>query len=230
MFSSIAPRYNFITKAFSYGMDPGWKRLGLRLAGLPERARVLDLAAGTGDFSVLVAASRPRAQVVAADLTFAMLPLVRNRGIEQTVCADALKLPFPDGCFDCVFVGYGLRNFPSLPEVLGEIARVTRPGGSLVSLDFFLPENAVWRGLYLAYLYAQGALWGILLHGRARTYTYIPDSLRSFVTIEGLSKALRAAGYDSVAARSFVLGGIGVHHAVIGPDPHPRQGTVSRRN
>ena len=95
-----------------------------------------------------------------------------------------------------------------------EIERVTRPGGSLVSLDFFLPANALLRPLYLAYLYAQGAFWGLVLHGRPRVYTYIPDSLRSFVSIEDFSTLLQRTGYQQVDTRRYILGGIGLHWAV----------------
>ena len=77
-------------------------------------------------------------------------------------------------CFDCVFIGYGLRNFPSLDQALREIERVTRPGGWLVSLDFFLPANWLLRSLYLAYLYAQGTFWGLgsARSGRVCTLTF----------------------------------------------------------
>jgi len=112
-----------------------------------------------------------------------------------------------------VFVGYGLRNFGNLGAALHEIERVTRPGGLLVSLDFFLPANRILRALYLGYLYAQGAFWGIVLHGRARVYTYIPHSLRCFLSIEEFSALLRATGFPHVRARSFILGGIGLHWA-----------------
>jgi demethylmenaquinone methyltransferase/2-methoxy-6-polyprenyl-1,4-benzoquinol methylase len=115
--------------------------------------------------------------------------------------------------FDGVFIGYGLRNFPSLSLALGEIGRVTRPGGLLVSLDFFLPANRLLRRLYLGYLYTQGAFWGFLLHGRPRIYTYIPDSLRSFLSIEDFSSMLRNQGYHRVQTRRFLLGGIGLHWA-----------------
>ena len=136
-----------------------------------------------------------------------------SRGLNEAVCGDAGKLPFADASFDCVFVGYGLRNFPSLDAALQEIERVTRPGGCIVSLDFFLPANRVFRHGYLGYLYAQGALWGLLLHGRARTYTYIPDSLRSFISIDDFSSLLKRRGYADVSARSYILGGIGLHCA-----------------
>jgi demethylmenaquinone methyltransferase/2-methoxy-6-polyprenyl-1,4-benzoquinol methylase len=213
MFSTVAPRYDFITRAFSYGMDPGWKRAGVKLARLPEKPVVLDLAAGTGDFSLMVADRYPGARSIAVDLTERMLQLAQERGVERTVCGDACLLPFPDNSFDCVFVGYGLRNFPKLEVAVREIGRVTRPGGMLVSLDFFLPANAVMRELYLGYLFAQGALWGTLLHGRPRVYTYIPDSLRSFVSIDDFSSLLRRTGYRSVDSRKYILGGIGLHWA-----------------
>jgi len=214
MFSTVAPRYDFITRTFSYGMDRHWKRTGLDRAKLPDRPVVLDLAAGTGDFSLMVRQRYPGSRAVAVDITERMLQLARERGVQHTVCADAGLLPFPDHSFDCVFVGYGLRNFPNLKVAVNEIERVTRPGGSLVSLDFFLPSNALLRPLYLGYLYAQGAFWGLVLHGRPRVYTYIPDSLRTFVSIDDFSSLLHRTGYHHVDTRRYILGGIGLHWAV----------------
>jgi demethylmenaquinone methyltransferase/2-methoxy-6-polyprenyl-1,4-benzoquinol methylase len=213
MFSTVAPRYDFITRTFSYGMDRRWKRTGLERAALPDKPVVLDLAAGTGDFSLMVQQRYPGSRAVAVDITERMLQLARERGVEQTVCGDAGRLPFPDHSFDCVFVGYGLRNFPKLDIAVQEIERVTKPGGLLVSLDFFLPPNYVLQRLYLGYLYAQGAFWGMLLHGRPRVYTYIPDSLRTFVSIDDFSSLLRRTGYRKVDERRFILGGIGLHWA-----------------
>ena len=216
MFHTVAPRYDFITRAFSYGMDRRWKRTLLDRATLPDRPVVLDLASGTGDFSLMVNQRYPGARAVAVDITERMLQLARVRGVQHTVCGDAGMLPFPDHSFDCVFVGYGLRNFPNLNVAVSEIERVTRPGGSLVSLDFFLPSNALLRPFYLAYLYAQGTFWGFVLHGQPRVYTYIPDSLRTFVSIDDFSALLHHSGYRQVDARRYILGGIGLHWAVKG--------------
>jgi demethylmenaquinone methyltransferase / 2-methoxy-6-polyprenyl-1,4-benzoquinol methylase len=213
MFGSIARRYDFVTRVFSYGMDRRWKRSSVERLALPQKASVLDLAAGTGDFSRLILDRFPAARVVAADLTEPMLRRALDRGIPHVLCADATALPLAPGSFDCVFVGYGLRNFPDLAAALREIERVMRPGGSLVTLDFFLPSNHLFRRAYLAYLYAQGAFWGLLLHGRARTYTYIPHSLRGFVSINELSALLARAGFHQIESRSFIFGGIGLHSA-----------------
>jgi len=214
MFSKIAPRYDFITRAFSFGMDRSWKLSAVEKALLPDDARVLDLACGTGDFSELVIRGFPRARAVGVDLTEPMLHAARRRGLTETICADATALPFADQTFDRVFVGYGLRNFPNLVAALLEIKRVTRAGGMLVSLDFFLPENRIWRRLFLGYLYVQGTFWGALLHGRPRVYTYIPDSLRHFVSMSAFTALLQDAGYARVEKRAHLLGGIGLHWAV----------------
>jgi len=171
MFSTIAPRYDFITRIFSYGMDRRWKQRGVEMAGLPDGAVVLDLASGTGDFSHLVTQRCPGARSVAVDLTERMLRLARASGIAEAACADATILPFADQTFDAVFIGYGLRNFPDLNAALREI------------------------------------------HGRPRIYTYIPDSLRSFISLQDFAERLRGFGYASVKAHGFILGGIGLHWA-----------------
>jgi demethylmenaquinone methyltransferase/2-methoxy-6-polyprenyl-1,4-benzoquinol methylase len=148
------------------------------------------------------------------DITENMLRLARAQGVEEAACADATNLPFADNSFDCVFIGYGLRNFPNLRIALREIERVTKPGGSMVSLDFFLPSSPLFRPLYLGFLYAQGAFWGTLLHGRPRTYTYIPDSIRSFVSVKEFTSLLQREGYEQIVASEFIFGGIGMHRAV----------------
>jgi demethylmenaquinone methyltransferase/2-methoxy-6-polyprenyl-1,4-benzoquinol methylase len=195
-------------------MDSGWKRSLVERAELPSKPVILDLACGTGDFSRLVSDRCPGARTVAVDITERMLGLARRQGnVQDAVCGDAGLLPFPEASFDCVFIGYGLRNFPNLEQALREIERVTRPGGLLVTLDFFLPANPVLRWLYLGYLYAQGGFWGFVLHGRPRVYTYIPDSLRSFVSLDDYATHLQRAGYRQVRVRKCILGGIGLHWA-----------------
>src|SRR5260370_31825976 len=142
MFSTVAPRYDFITRTFSYGMDRHWKRTGLDRAQLPERPVVLDLAAGTGDFSLMVRQRYPGSRAVAVDITERMLQLARGRGVRHTVCGDAGMLPFADHSFDCVIVGYGLRDFPNLVHAGLPVERVHRPRASRGGLGVLLPSHA----------------------------------------------------------------------------------------
>jgi demethylmenaquinone methyltransferase / 2-methoxy-6-polyprenyl-1,4-benzoquinol methylase len=214
MFGKIAPRYDFVTRVLSYGMDRRWKKLGVTKAMLPSNAIVLDLASGTGDFSQLVHERLPKVRSVAVDLTEGMLRLARRQGVAEAACADATVLPFADASVDGVFIGYGLRNFPDLKKAMREIERVTKPGGMIVSLDFFMPSNRAFREIYLGYLYLQGAALGLMLHGRPRIYTYIPDSIRNFTTVPDFSSLLQQMGYSDVNQRAFILGGIGLHWAV----------------
>jgi len=214
LFSTVAPRYDFITRVFSYGMDRRWKRLAVARAAIPREARVLDLACGTGDLAKLVLVRHPGTRVVMADLTDRMLRLA---GLANGVCADAASLPFTSASFDAVFIGYGLRNFPHLAHAIAEVRRVLKPDGRLITLDFFLPDSAWLRLLYLGYLYMQGAFWGVVLHGRARIYTYIPDSLRSFLSAREFTTLLRTMDFCEVTARTFVLGGISIHWAKRAP-------------
>lgn len=213
MFGEIAPRYDFVSRVFSYGMDGRWKRQGLEKVALPDGAAVLDLASGTGDFSRLVLDQSPHARVVAVDLTEQMLTKAQRRGIRNVACADACALPFTAASFDCVFIGYGVRNFPYLVASIQEVERVIRPGGQLVTLDFFLPEIRILRRLYLGYLYAMCAFWGFVLHGRPSVYTYVPDSIRAFVSVNDFSQLLQHVGYVHVEARHYIFGGIGLHVA-----------------
>lgn len=213
MFATIAPRYDFVTRAFSLGLDRRRKQFAVKKASLPEGALVLDLASGTGDFSQLVRQHVPNAKTIAVDLTEQMLHKARVRGLSDLICADVAALPFADESFACVLIGYGLRNFPNLTAALREIARVTRPGGLLVSLDFFLPSKRVPRVLYLALMYAVGAFWGALLHGRPSIYTYIPDSLRRFISIDDFSSLLKRIGYSGVDSRTYNSGVFGLHWA-----------------
>ncbi|HXJ12220.1 MAG TPA: class I SAM-dependent methyltransferase, partial [Candidatus Limnocylindrales bacterium] len=143
--------------------------------------------------------------------------MLRRSGLGNAVCADAALLPFAPAIFDAVFIGYGLRNFFHLAHAIAEVHRVLKPCGMLVSLDFFLPNSAWLRLIYLGYLYAQGAFWGLILHGRARIYTYIPNSLRGFLSAREFATLLRAMDFCEVTARTFVLGGIAIHWAKRAP-------------
>ena len=222
LFATIADRYDFITRFLSYGRDRHWKRQLVALA-CPERALVpgeskresvgLDLACGTGDIAALLTARGVR--VVGLDVTHRMLQLARaRRPAIMFVTGDMLSLPFGDAMFDIVTTGYGLRNVPDLPTAIAETARVLKPHGVLLSLDFNKPSNALVRGVYLAYLTIVGSTLGLLLHGDPDTYRYIPESIRRYPGAIAVNEMIRAAGFAS-SEYIPVLGGLmAIHRAV----------------
>jgi ubiquinone/menaquinone biosynthesis methyltransferase len=221
LFATIADRYDLITVWLSYGQDRHWKRQLLATAGpLPGRS-VLDLACGTGDIAWL--AARGGAQVVGLDITPRMIELARAKAAvapdarEQArplfLVGDMCALPVPDSSFDIVTTGYGLRNVPDLPLAIREVARVLKPGGLFLSLDFNRPSNRVVRMAYHAYLSVVGSALGWALHRDPDTYRYIPESIRAYPGAPAVVDLLHASGF-SAARWHRVLGGLmAIHEA-----------------
>jgi ubiquinone/menaquinone biosynthesis methyltransferase len=215
LFSTIAPRYDLITVLLSFGLDRRWKR---RLAGLVPAAgkSILDLACGTGDIAFEFANRRAR-RVVGLDITQAMLGAAVRKAPRSGVAfvtADMAAVPFPDSTFDVVTTGYGLRNVPRLESALCEAARVLRPGGVLLSLDFNKPENPFVRRLYLGYLAIVGTALGTILHGDPDTYRYIPESIKRYPGSEGVRILAASAGFTTVDAYPVLGGLLTIHRAV----------------
>jgi ubiquinone/menaquinone biosynthesis methyltransferase len=210
LFATIAPRYDFITRFLSFGLDQRWKRRLLALAALAENDRLLDLACGTGD---LLFAAAPRVgRAVGVDITYRMLRLARARStVAPVVVGDMLALPFAGASFSVVTVGYGLRNAAVLDRALDEIARVLTPGGRLLSLDFNRPSNPIVRAAYLAYLTVVGSALGFALHGNADTYRYVAESIRTYPGASGVARLMEQRGFDTVRIVP-VLGGLMTIH------------------
>jgi demethylmenaquinone methyltransferase/2-methoxy-6-polyprenyl-1,4-benzoquinol methylase len=213
LFATIADRYDFITRFLSYGQDRRWKRRLVALAAIEPTDRALDLACGTGDITGAVAAVARRA--VGLDVTLRMLQLAASRKNTPAtfVCGDMLALPFADGDFTVVTVGYGLRNVPDLSQAIGEIGRVLAPGGRLLSLDFNRPSNPIVRGAYLGYLTIVGSALGLALHGDPDTYRYIPESIRNYPGARGVARLLEQHGFTGVRALPVFGGFMSIHVA-----------------
>lgn len=201
LFHTIAPRYDLITRVLSYGRDAAWKRRLVAMSAAGPSVRALDLACGTGDIAFGLA--ERGARVIGLDLTIRMLliaaakPVRASRPAPRTprfLAGDMMALPFPAAQFDLVTAGYGLRNVPRLEPAIAEIARVLRPGGLLLSLDFDRPSNPIKRGVYLAYLTIVGSTLGWILHGDPDTYRYIPESIKRYPGAEGVSSMLERSG------------------------------------
>ena len=217
LFSTIAPRYDLITRLLSYGQDARWKRRVREIVdgeaqGHPAGSRrILDLACGTGDVALSVSEGR---RVVGLDLALPMLEIARRRSTSVAwLAGDMTRLPFADASFDVVTTSYGLRNVPDLDAAVREIARVLRPGGLMVSLDFNKPESPLVRGIYLGYLTAVGGLLGLLLHGDSETYRYIPHSIRRYPGAKGVADLMRRSGFGDVRVEPKLGGLMTIHVA-----------------
>jgi ubiquinone/menaquinone biosynthesis methyltransferase len=221
LFATIADRYDFITVLLSFGRDRSWKRRLTREAQLQTGSRVIDVACGTGD--IAFEAARYGANVIGLDVTTRMIELARGKaGLAKTdgmwpvphfTVGDMMALPFADASADVITTGYGLRNVPGLAEAADEIARVLKPGGRLLSLDFNRPRQPLILKAYLGYLTVVGAALGWLLHRDPDTYRYIPESLRRYPGAMGVAELLRAHGFDDVRVVPVFGGFMALHVA-----------------
>ena len=221
LFATIADRYDLITAVLSYGQDSRWKAKLVSIADVRAGERALDLASGTGDIAFAVAARG--AKTVGLDITHRMMQLAqakirqeparRNLGGGGFITGDMTSLPFRSSSFDLVTTGYGLRNVPDLNAAIDEIARVLRPGGRLLSLDFNRPENPLVRAAYLAYLTIVGSALGWILHRDPDTYRYIPASIRRYPGARGVADRLAAGGFDHVTVIPLLFGLMSLHLA-----------------
>ncbi|HEY7290429.1 MAG TPA: ubiquinone/menaquinone biosynthesis methyltransferase [Vicinamibacterales bacterium] len=219
LFATIADRYDFITRALSYGQDARWKRRVIEMASPSSASRVLDLATGTGDLAFGCAARGAR--VVGLDLTQRMIELANAKAATQQdtivpryLVGDMLALPFPSGSFDIVTTGYGLRNVPDLSRAIDEIARVLKPNGQIVALDFNRPSNGLLRAVYLAYLDVVGASLGWILHRDPDTYQYIPASIRQYPGAIAVAEMMRSRGFSRTRYHPVLGGLMAIHHGI----------------
>ncbi|MFI5311037.1 MAG: ubiquinone/menaquinone biosynthesis methyltransferase [Gemmatimonadales bacterium] len=220
MFDLVAPRYDKFTRTFSYGMDQTWKAMLVSdlAARTPAGARILDLACGTGDLAFAVAAVIPGARVTGVDASARMIDLARERASTPAapafVVGDMTHLDLADGTVDAISAGYAFRNAPDHLTALREAARVLRPGGVMVTLDFYRPASPLWRALLLGYLRAAGNTVGWWWHREPVAYGYIAPSIAAFVSWQEFNEALAATGFDVDRVRRFVLGGVAIHVSV----------------
>src|SRR5688572_3277424 len=218
LFATIADRYDLITRVLSFGQDARWKAKLVRAANVRPGERALDLACGTGDIAFAIADSGT--QTFGLDITHRMLQLGRLRADASSgqaaidfVCGDMVSLPFRSALFDLVTTGYGLRNVPDLDAAIDEIARVLKPGGRLLSLDFNRPESPIVRSAYLWYLTVVGATLGWLLHRDPDTYRYIPASIRRYPGARGVADKMRARGFTNLRVIPVLFGLMSIHVA-----------------
>ena len=216
VFDRVAERYDLMNDLMSFGLHRAWKAFTVAIARPRPGERVLDVAAGSGDLArALARRVAPGGEVWLADLNRRMLERGRDRMLDAGVLSpavqcDAERLPFPDAYFDCVTVGFGLRNMTRKEAALGEMARCLKPGGRLVVLEF----SKIWKPLERAYdLYSLKVLpWlGERVAGNAAAYRYLAESIRMHPDQAALAQMMESAGLAKVEFFNLAAGAVAVH-------------------
>jgi len=216
VFDSVAERYDVMNDLMSLGLHRAWKAFAVSVARPRPGERVLDVAAGSGDLAAALSRkTQPGGEVWITDINGRMLERGRDRLLDEGIAApavqcDAERLPFPSGYFDCVTVGFGLRNMTRKDAALAEMTRVLKPGGRLMVLEF----SKVWKPLERAYdLYSFKVLpWlGDKVAGDADAYRYLADSIRQHPDQATLAAMLRDAGLSQVEVFNLAAGVVAIH-------------------
>ena len=219
VFDSVATRYDLMNDLMSGGAHRAWKHFALSLTGLRPGQRALDVAGGTGDLSRGMAKQVGQSGlVVLTDINAAMLGAGRDRLIDAGATgnvvyaqANAECLPFPDQSFDCVTIGFGLRNVTDKARALAAMRRVLRPGGQLLVLEFSKPVSPTLGSLYDGYSFRLLPMLGRLVAGDAESYKYLAESIRKHPDQETLLGMLRDAGLEDCRYHNLMGGIVAVH-------------------
>ncbi len=216
VFRSVAPSYDVMNDLMSLGLHRAWKRFALEMSGVREGSRVLDVASGSGDLAAAFAKrAGPGGQVWMTDINASMLAVGRDKLIDQGVFAplalcDAEKLPFASNTFDCVSVAFGLRNMTHKEAALAEMARVARPGGRVLVLEFSKPWKPLSRA-YDAYSFRVLPALGRYVANDEAAYRYLAESIRMHPDQETLKSMMESAGLEQVDYFNLAAGIVALH-------------------
>lgn len=212
MFGSIAPRYDLLNRLLSLGIDRRWRRFAVGKIGLSGAGRVLDVATGTGDVALEIAAQTPDSvSIVGVDFCKEMVDLgrvkvegSRHAGRITLQVAPCEEIPFEDGSFDAATISFGIRNVVDRAKGLSEMRRVLKDGGRIVILEFSTPTSPLFRALYHFYFLKMLPVIGGAF-SRFSAYRYLPDSVLEFPSRESFKAMMSEAGFQDV--RHFDLTG-----------------------
>jgi len=219
VFDSVAPKYDLMNDLMSGGMHRLWKQFTLSQTHLRPGQRALDVAGGTGDLARGMAAQvGEQGLVVLSDINGAMLAHGRNRLIDagllrgvSYVQANAERLPFPDSSFDCVTIGFGLRNVTDKAAALASMRRVLRPGGQLLVLEFSQPVAPGLKPLYDTYSFRVLPVLGKVVAQDEDSYRYLAESIRKHPDQETLLRMMRDAGLEDCRYHNLAGGIVALH-------------------
>jgi len=223
VFDSVAGKYDLMNDLMSAGMHRLWKRFALSQTGLRPGQRALDVASGTGDLGAGIARQvGDKGLAVLTDINWEMLSRGRDRlldkGIARNVAfaiADAERLPFPDRTFDCVTIGFGLRNVTDKTAALASMRRVLRPGGRLLVLEFSKPQLTGLKPLYDAYSFGLLPALGRVVTGDEASYRYLAESIRRHPDQETLAQMMRDEGFEDCRWHNLAGGIVALHRGCV---------------
>jgi demethylmenaquinone methyltransferase / 2-methoxy-6-polyprenyl-1,4-benzoquinol methylase len=219
VFHSVATHYDLMNDLMSFGIHRVWKHLAIELASIRAHHYVLDLAAGTGDLSLKIAPLLDcEGKLFVSDINDSMLQIARNRLIAKGlinnahfVRLNAEHISFRDNTFDCIIIGFGLRNVTHKQSALQSMYRVLKPGGKLIILEFSQPTSAILNSLYDLYSFNILPKLGKLIANDANSYRYLAESIRMHPNQETLCKMLSAAGFAEPTYQNLTGGIVAIH-------------------
>lgn len=201
IFGTITERYDFLNHFLSLRRDFFWRRFAVRHMRFFQTQRLLDVACGTGDLAMDAAAHFPHIKAVGLDFVRAMMdkakPKLARTGLAgriRLIQGDATRLPFADGSFDVVSIGFGIRNIPDRLQALREMTRVTAPGGRVLVLEMAVPPGRIFRALHIFYLEQILPRLAKAFTANAQAYIYLADSIKNFPTPEHFTALMAEAG------------------------------------
>ena len=213
MFDNIAQDYDKLNHILSLNIDKGWRRKAVRELADEERSmKVLDVACGTGDFTIEIASKvAPGSTVVGVDISEGMIAVglekMAKLGVNATMeVADCEALPYDDNSFDRISVGFGVRNFEHLELGLREMYRVLTSGGKLIILELSVPSNAIIRWCYKLYFLKILPFIGGMISGDRGAYEYLPASVLRFPAPDKFIGMMKEAGFDVVEHKALTMG------------------------
>ncbi|MEX2460824.1 MAG: demethylmenaquinone methyltransferase [Paenibacillaceae bacterium] len=218
VFESIAPKYDLMNNILSFRQHKYWRRFTMKKMNVQEGQTAIDLCCGTCDWTISLAQKSKSGSIIGLDFSQNMLDYgaikLKELDLEHQVSlvqGNAMKLPYPDDSFDYATIGFGLRNVPDLEQVLREMQRVVKPGGSVVSLELSKPTWQPFKSLYYFYFQKVLPLLGKLIVKRYEQYKWLPESLIHFPDHKQLAEIFRKTGLTAVEAYPLT-GGIAALH------------------
>jgi demethylmenaquinone methyltransferase/2-methoxy-6-polyprenyl-1,4-benzoquinol methylase len=213
MFNNISGKYDFLNHFLSMGIDHIWRRKAVNQLKEVRPKKILDLATGTGDFALALLKLNPD-QIIGMDISSGMLEVGKKKMIHKKVdhiismqLGDSEDMPFEDGYFDGLTVGFGVRNYENLERGLSEMLRVLRPGGKAVILEFSRPKSFPIKQLFGFYSKRVIPVLGKTISKDSKAYEYLPESVAAFPEGEDFMNILKKVGYQKVSSKK-VSGGI----------------------